>query len=224
VSLRNLFLVFVIGVVGLVGFITNKGFTQQKNEPDLALIVRTKGLKEAAKVQGVYVNDLPTASWGKYTLEGLVSHSSVIIVGTPVASASSLADSERRIVTSHKVRVDQILKGKLQQNQVLDVVVPGGKITFEDGTSAEIRTPDLGSIEQNQTYVMFLAPGEPADSFGLTGVGQGLFQISTTASFVKPLGSKLDLVKEYSKETSTSFIRQIKLAVKKYPQTIACCK
>ena len=46
--------------------------------------------------------------------------------------------------------------------------------TFEDGTLAEVRTPDLGPIVEHKRYVFFLrTSAEKIDAFDLVGGGQG---------------------------------------------------
>jgi hypothetical protein len=102
--------------------------------------------------------------------------------------------------------------------------VPGGKVIFEDGTSAEILTPDLGPITKNRTYIFFMHPsGDGADALKLTGGGQGLFEVPSAAWGVRPLGDKKDLVQRHKDQSVNDFIEEIQRAVKKYPETSACC-
>lgn len=198
--------------------------TDKKNQqPDpVVAALRRGGLREAAKMKGHYVGTTRTAGWMKYDIESLVSSSSVVIIGTPFLSSSNLAGTDR-IETEFKARVDRILKGELNDERFVNVIVPGGKVRFEDGTSAEIKTPDLGPIELNQKYVFFLKPSDDSSQvFYLTGGGQGLFKVLSD-SRVKPLGDKADIVQRHKYQTVDEFIDEISAAVRKYPATLPCC-
>lgn len=198
---------------------------QQKDESqELVTAVRRGGLKEAARLKKNYVGTERTSGWAKLDLENLVRNSSTIIVGTPLISASKLSDSGEQVLTDHNVRVEQTLRGDLKPNQVITLTVVGGKVTFEDGSTAEIRTPDLSAIETGKTYVLFLRKRQNAapDSFNLTGGGQGLFEI-TSDSTIEPRGDKVDPVRKYKHAPVTAFVEEIKANVKKHPDNSQCC-
>lgn len=61
------------------------------------------------------------------------------------------------------------------------------------------------------------------DIFQLTGGGQGLFEAPSSAWKVKPLGDKKDLVQRHKDQSVKDFLEEIQNAVKKYPETTACC-
>src|SRR5205085_12223762 len=99
-----------------------------------------------------------------------------------------------------------------------------GRIAFEDGTSAEITTPDLEQMQNGLTYVLFLSPKLTSlGAFTLTGGGQGLFEMSSDLQIVKPNGHKKDLVQKYRNKSIEAFLREIEDAVKKYPEVSPCC-
>src|SRR5262249_8054254 len=144
---------------------------------------------------------------------------------TPILNTSKLSDSGQQILTEHQVRVEQTLKGAVQPNHVITVTVVGGKVSFEDGTTAEIRTPDLGSINKGKTYIFCLRERQNAsvDNCGLIGGGQGLFEI-TSDLMIEPRGEKVDTVQRYKHAAATSFVEDIKAAVSKHPDPSPCCK
>jgi hypothetical protein len=198
---------------------------QKRESPDPVIdAVRKGGLKEGARIKRRYVNSESTTGWAKYDLESLTSHSGAVIMGTPLSSVSSLTSNGERITTEYQIKISRIFKGQLQENGVIRVVVPGGKVIFEGGTSAEILTPDLGSITKNETYVLFLhLSKDNTEIFQLTGGGQGLFEVPSSAWGVKPLGDKKDLVQRHKDQSVKDFLDEIQNAVKKYPATTACC-
>lgn len=209
----------------VLGFMVAKsGNTSSLAQPQETTVaaVRRGGLREAAKAKGQYVSSQRTTGWLKYDLESLTENSAIVAIGTPIAATSSIAGSGDRIVTEYRVRIDQTFKGTLKAKSVISMITPGGKVTFEDGTSAEITTPDLGPIEEYKSYVLFLKPGDEApDTFGLVGGGQGLFELSDAA--VKPAGDSVDVVQKYRNRPVSEFLEEIRNAVKKYPETKQCC-
>ncbi len=198
---------------------------QKSQEPDPVVVaVRRSGLREAARLKRHYKSTERTTGWMKYDLESLTSASSVIIIGTPLVSSSNLAGSGDRIITEFKIRIDRALKGRFKENQLVTAVVPGGKVTFEDGTSAEITTPDLGPIKEHQKYVLFMRQShEDSEILTLTGGGQGLFELASSDLYVKPRGDKKDLVQRHKNQSVSDFIEEIETAVRKYPEAFPCC-
>jgi hypothetical protein len=49
------------------------------------------------------------------------------------------------------------------------VKVPGGKVIFPDGTSAEVRTPWFKWMENRHTYVLFLTAEGDGTAYVTTG-------------------------------------------------------
>ena len=229
-TLRKQVLLLIVFTVTGLAFMFGKAATQslsaQKREgPDeLTNAVRKGGLKEGARIKKRFVSSERTTGWAKYDLESLTSHSAAVIMGTPLNSSSSLTANGERITTEYKVKVSRIFKGQLQENGLIRLIVPGGKVIFEDRTSAEILTPDLGPITKDRTYIFFMHPsGDAADVLKLTGGGQGLFEVPSSPWGVKPLGDKTDLVQRHKNQSIKDFIEEIQRAVKKYPETSACC-
>lgn len=204
---------------------TQSSSTQELESADqLTNAVRKGGLREGARIKKRFVSTESTTGWAKYDLESLTSNSAAVVMGTPLNSSSSLTANGERITTEYQIKVSRIFKGQLPENSLIRVSVPGGKVIFEDGTSAEILTPDLGPITKNQTYVLFLHPSKnDTDIFQLTGGGQGLFEVSSSAGAVKPLGDKKDILQRHKDQSVNDFIEEIERAVKKYPETSPCC-
>lgn len=221
-----LILFTVIGLAFIFGRAATQSLSAQKREgPDeLTSAVRKGGLKEGARIKKRFVSSERTTGWAKYDLESLTSHSAAVIMGAPVNSVSSLTANGERITTEYKIKVSRVFKGKTEEDALIRVSVPGGKVIFEDGTSAEILTPDLGPITKNQTYILFLHPSaDGTDIYQLTGGGQGLFEVPSSVWGVKPLGDKKDLVQRHKEQTVNDFIEEIQRAVQKYPDTSMCC-
>ena len=220
-----LLLVAVSLLFGLFLLTIKNGVTQSKPSEQESTVkaIRRGGLREAARIKGQYKGTVRTTGWGKYDLEGITSNSSNIVIGVPSNGSSAIAGtSGQTIETQYKVKVERVLKGKPTDS--LNLIVLGGKVTFDDGTSAEIVPEDLGPIVENQEYIFFLRPNSSnADAYSLTGGGQGLFEL-TVESKVKARGHKTDTVQKNKDQWAFEFINEIEAAVKKYPNTSSCCR
>ena len=196
---------------------TQSASKQKSQEPDPVVeAIRRGGLREAARLKKHYVSSERTTGLAKYDLEALTQTSSQIIVGTPRFSSSILTTSGESIVSEYEVTIQQILKGNFQESQLVRIKVPGGKVVFDDGTSAEINTPDLGPIKEHQSYVWFLTPKDSSSQlFQLTGGGQGLFELSE--SLVRPRGDRVDVVQKHKDQRAAEFIEAIRTYVNKHP-------
>lgn len=194
--------------------------TKTSQEPDSVIAaIRKGGLREGARIKGHYVATDLVNGWLMYDLESLANSSVAIIIGTPSSASSRLTASGDGIITEYKISVDQVFKGNLTGKE-LSLITPGGKVTFEDGTSAEIRTTDLGPIKEHRRYIFFLrASDDTPEAFGLTGGGQGLFELSSSDSQVKPLGGKKDVVQKHKNQSMDNFIEEVARAARKNPTT-----
>lgn len=211
--------------VGLM--MAQRGISQQVTTQDSqgdVEAVRRGGLREVARIRGHYVNKVGSGSWGMYDLESLTKNSLAVVIGTPIASVSRLSDDGGLVLTEYDVKVKEVFKGHPYPDQVIKVRLLGGKMVFENGTSAEILT-DVAPMEKSKDYVLFLTvPKANADAFSLTGEGQGLFGLSAEESLIKPHGPKVGLVQKHKNERIDKFLEEIRNAVRKYPEISSCCK
>lgn len=227
-TLKRLFPLLGVASLCLMTFAAARAVRSQEpgQEDRAALIeaIRRGGLREAARIKGHYVGRADTSQWLKYDLEGLTKNSAGVIVGTPVGAVSQLAPSGTLITTTYRVKVRRTLKGSPTPGDTVSVAVPGGKVVFDDGTSAELKTPDMEQMEGGKTYVLFLRPQKDVDGgFGLTGLGQGLFELPEDKTGVRPHGHRSDVVQKHRNENEEEFIEEVEAAVVKYPEASDCC-
>jgi hypothetical protein len=117
------------------------------------------GFKAAAAITGSYV----VAMSGQHgnnadSLAFLTRHSPVIVVGNIVSNRTWLNASGNEITTDYEVFVEQSLRGAYGSGDRLTVSVAGGKVGFEDGSSAEVRVTDMIPPFNGERYVLFLRP------------------------------------------------------------------
>jgi hypothetical protein len=118
--------------------------------------------------------------------------------------------------------VTEAIKGNVGVGGLVKVVIPGGKITFPDGASAETTTAHLEPLKPGSRYVLFLAPidrsGQSADiaaeergGYILKLGSQGIFELSPNG--VKAHGREIDVVTRDNNGVSTNtFLEKVRRA------------
>jgi hypothetical protein len=225
---KQILLLLTIACFALLGFMVSRTATsQQASTPDPqeeVKAVRRGGLREAARIKGHYLGSVRASGWGKYDVDSLTKNSIAVIVGVPLTSTSHLSNNNELITTQYQVKIREVLKGDVLKGQVVNVNVVGGKVAFEDGTSAEIKTLDMEPVEQGNNYILFLKKEKDSPgAFGLTGGGQGLFELSDGDSLVQPRGHHTDVVQKHKNQRIEDFVEEIKIAASKYQKVSSCC-
>ena len=123
-----------------------------------ALALAKGGLHAAASITGSYLGEVRSLNvGGPASLNELASYSHLVVVGTPMANASRLTPDGQSINIWYRVEIESILKGELSgQRQQIDVLIPGGKVGFPDGTWAQLRTRGFKLPAQGQRHIWFL--------------------------------------------------------------------
>jgi hypothetical protein len=165
-----------------------------------------------------------TGWWLKFDLEGLTKNSSDVVIGVPVNHTTRVNEEGNLVTTEYQIQIEQILKGSLKIDEPITVSMVGGKVVFEDGTSAEVKTPDLEHMKDGGRYILFLTPKPNVErTFRLTAGGQGLFAIDAKSG-IKPHGDRFDVVQKHKGQTLELFFEEIKAAAQKYPEPGKCCQ
>jgi hypothetical protein len=120
-------------------------------------------LPEAARrTEGRLVLDRPSVLSCFPNIRDLTDASSLVVVGRPFAARVELTEDRCSIVTTYSVQVDDTLKTPRISPFMQHVMVrmPGGRLDFDDGTSAEIRS----ALALGDRYVLFLEDERDARS------------------------------------------------------------
>src|SRR5882762_3633434 len=113
---------------------------KESYEEHMAIVeaLRRGGLREAARIKRNFVRTLdPNSDWLRFDLEKLTKNSEAVIVGVPVKNMCELTADSQLITTNYDVTVQEVLKGDVLQGSTIKVAVVGGKLTFDDGSTAE---------------------------------------------------------------------------------------
>ncbi|MDT5123906.1 MAG: hypothetical protein QOC96_3388 [Acidobacteriota bacterium] len=188
--------------------------------------LRRGGYREVARIKRHYVGNIdPHWDWSSFSIEGLTKNSAAVVVGIPVRSKSQLSSNGLSVVTEYEVTVQEVIKGKISQGDTIKVSLLGGKVDFEDGTSVELNTPDFERMANYNSYVLFLtATPDGSGAFKLTGGPQGLFELPSDGTSVKPHGRTIDpAVKEAKDKSIQSFLENVRSQATKWPEPGKCC-
>jgi hypothetical protein len=202
---------------------------QQQSSDDadaLRKAVMRDGLRGAAKLRGNYVEEFdPHWDWGRFDVAGLTKGSAAVVEGRFTKKLDTRLGSEGMVVyTDYEFSIDELIKGEIKKEDTIVVSLPGGRVTFEDGTSAEQTTPKFEHPQIERAYTLFLMQRESDPSkFFLTGGPQGMFDIEDSAG-VKSHGLPDDLTAIETKGKSRdAFMKTVREHAKKWPQPGKCC-
>lgn len=203
----------------------------QKQDDDHKKVVeaiRRGGLREAARIKGHYVGTQdPNWDWSNFTLEALTKNSVGVVVGSPEHATPKLSSSGDSIDTHFVVRITDVIKGepRFSVGESFFVAVPGGKLDFDDGTSAEVQTPGFESMTLGKVYVLFLYQNRNGDSvLLLTGGPQGLFELDTNGK-IKSHARPTDTVTiDWDNKDRDSFLNIVRMLAKKWPEPGSFCR
>jgi hypothetical protein len=185
------------------------------------------GLEAAAKVDGRYVVDFdPNPDWLNFGVENLTRNSEVVAVGVPLRNRGRLTTDGGSAVTQYEVMLQDVLKGNVAPGSIIKVALPGGKVSFADGSTAEVRTPKFRKMVNGKTYLLYLnANDDEQSSYDLTAGPQGLLELSADGVEVNSHAAEKSRIKEQVKgKNSAEFLKEARKQAKKWPQPSKCCK
>lgn len=114
------------------------------------------GLRAAAAVTGTYRLTMSANNLNADSIDFLIQHSPLIVVGQVLTNRTWLNARGDLITTDYQIAVEQALKGHARPADRITVSMPGGKIAFEDGSSAEVQITDMMLPLDGERYVLFL--------------------------------------------------------------------
>jgi hypothetical protein len=124
------------------------------------------GLRAAAAVKGSYITTVDTNVGSPTSFEQLTAFSDLIFVGTPLKAVSRLTDDGRSASLFDDVRVDALLKGFLSPNGHVTVILPGGRISFADGSWALVKTLGFRKPANGVSHLWFVRAAKERQTAG----------------------------------------------------------
>jgi hypothetical protein len=153
------------------------------------------------------------------SLANMVRASQSIVIVTTDRNTCRLSEDGKVVRTFYRARVEQVLKGHLQPGGNITVSLPGGKVGFPDGSTAEVQTPWFKKMVNHKRYLLFLTGKSNGDTFLTTGGPQGVFEIPADGTGVlSHSGLSNDVMRQYDRKSIQSFVQDIKQANGAQPQ------
>ncbi|HBB98793.1 MAG TPA: hypothetical protein DC054_25725 [Blastocatellia bacterium] len=200
---------------------------QPSNDDIIALrqAIRQGGLRAAAKLKGHYVAEYnPHWDWGQFSFETLNKNSAAVVVGRFTKKLDPRLLEGLAIYTDYEFTVDELVKGDIKQTEPIVVTLPGGRIDFEDGTSAELTTPSFEHPLIGRAYTLFLMREAALPSvFFLAGGPQGMFDIEDSAAVRSRGLPQQPTVIETKGKNRESFLKDVRELARKWPKPGKCC-
>jgi hypothetical protein len=186
--------------------------------------MRKEGLRGAAKLKGTFVTDYdPYHHQPPFGLEELTRNSEVAIVGAPTRNIrSKLSTDGLDINTEYEVVVQETLKGDLPMGSTITVSLPGGKVKFTDGTSAEIKVIEFTPMRPDAVYTLYLNRNEEG-MYILTAGPYGLLEMLGNGKVRSHARAKDAIALETKDREATDFLKHARKLAKKHPLPGKCC-
>ncbi|OFW06589.1 MAG: hypothetical protein A3H96_13060 [Acidobacteria bacterium RIFCSPLOWO2_02_FULL_67_36] len=197
------------------------GLTKMRQE----LAHREHGLRGAASVTGSYVGRIQNDELGSpSSLRSLTASADVVVLARIDSNLCQLTKDGFSIITQYETVVERVFKGSIAAGDRFFLTLPGGRVTFEEGTWAQLNVPDLARPEDGGRYLLFLRDALPiygaelpvskrhgyVPAFG----GLGIYSLNPRGAFVYPAGNVKSLLgrKVAGERMSVeAFLRQIEV-------------
>ena len=154
--------------------------TRQRQQPAPATAADQTLKAKAKEDRRFMVTESPPGPGRYASLSALVGESAAVLIGTPQTNISKLTADGTNITLDYRVKVEYVYKGNLREGDIVTISLPGGMVKFEDGSTAEVRTPGFRKMQDGKTYALFLAT-KANNAFVPVGGPQGIFEIPTTS-------------------------------------------
>lgn len=186
--------------------------------------MRKEGLRGAAKLKGNFVTNYdPYHHQPPFGLEELTKNSEVAIVGAPTRNIrSKLSTDGLDINTEYEVVVQETLKGDLPAGSTITISLPGGKVKFTDGTSAEIKVIEFTPMQSGVVYTLYLNKNEEG-IYILTAGPYGLLEMHGDGKVRSHARAKDTIVIETKDKKVADFLKDARKLAKKHPSPGKCC-
>jgi hypothetical protein len=177
-KILNYFSVTLTALLVAAAVLVILGATRRQPAPAMTA---DQTLKTKAKEDRRLIQTENPVGPGRYAnLSALVGESTAVLIGTPQTNISKLTADGTSITLDYQVKVEYVYKGNLREGDIVTISLPGGMVKFEDGSTAEVRTPGFKKMQDGKTYALFLAT-KANNAFVPIGGPQGIFEIPTSS-------------------------------------------
>ncbi len=119
------------------------------------------------------------------SLADLAKDSDLVVGVHIVDNRCELMNEGRSIVTGYHAEVDQVFDRSARTGYGIQVVIPGGRFRFDDGTWAQVNWAHQEPMLNKHRYILFLRKMDDG-RFAPVGVDEGVFEM-TANDQIRPL-------------------------------------
>ncbi len=185
--------------------------THSGDTPEVTAALSSGGLREAARVAGVYRDTIGTFQCCWSTLDYVLKQSARVVVGDVVERRPSRLDAQSSWMnTQFVVRVAESLRGDSHVNDDVTIVVAGGLHRFEDGSTAELVGP-ASTMSVGDEVVLFLTPFQYDSAFAATGE-VGVVQTDSTHHVIIHASLSDGFFREFNGIPLSQFLERVREA------------
>jgi hypothetical protein len=114
------------------------------------------GFERAAAVTGKYERHRTVVTGSPASLFQFLSFSQEVVTGTPVASRAFINSHSKSVDTVFDIVVSAVHKGSIERESTIQIVVPGGRKGFADGSWAQVNIKGFKTPLPRRPYLLFL--------------------------------------------------------------------
>lgn len=174
------------------------------------------GLHKAALANNGYYRKVDDGlPWNRASLEGLAHNSENVFVAIVQDSRAELEEHGRYIHTRYAIRIEQVLKGALLPGRTASFLLPGGKVTFDDGTVAEIYKEKEPPLLNDHRYALFAFDSKEEAGLRPVCADEGLFELLSDGSVHPHAYYHWDSLRSVSQLTHEEFLAQVQTLVQR---------
>jgi hypothetical protein len=196
-------------LIALVGLACALGIAAQRvARPDLHSRAKSNGGKLVWKYK-------PTRSVIYPTVEELFKRTDIVIVGRTLGHRGRLTPDGKFVTEDFLVRVQEVLKGNVQNGSSILISLPGGSYKFPDGAHVHVMAVGYKQAIDGVSYVFFLKDNKNTEYKGyrLASDTQGLFALKDRKVEPAYTGASDPIATKNQGVDAITFIRQLRAAV-----------
>jgi hypothetical protein len=146
-------------------------------------------------------------------VEEIAKRSDAIIIGRPVRVSSYLTPDGASITTRCWLKLQEVVRGRVNRKGRIIVSVPGGSHVYQDRTIVSVRSMYYQLPQKGHVYVFFLSKdANDPKLWNVVGGSQGQFELILPNGEVQPGESnKMNpLRNKYENMTARQFLKEIR--------------
>jgi len=138
------------------------------------------------------------SGWTTFSdLKGIVKASNIIVIGNALDNVGRLSKDQRDIQSVYTIRIERVMKGgHLRPGENINIITPGGRVSFPDGTMATLRYSNFPRMLNGGRYLLFLLRSENGEYYP-TGSQNGIFELKSDDTVIPFARAKVDPLSKF---------------------------